>query len=159
VIADSAAGFAGSPTWVADVPVNWNGTLLLYSHGFGPLTALDAPDPATQAALLARGYALAGSSYDPNGSEWALDTAVQDQFGALTAVEDTVLLSKPAQVLAIGSSMGGLVSALEDQYSQGRIDGALTTCGIVAGGINLNEFQLTASTPWPSCCCPASRSS
>jgi hypothetical protein len=159
VIADSAAGFAGSPTWVADVPVNWNGTLLLYSHGFGPLTALDAPDPATQAALLARGYALAGSSYDPNGSEWALDTAVQDQFGALTAVEDTVLPSKPAQVLAIGSSMGGLVSALEDQDSQGRIDGALTTCGIVAGGINLNEFQLTASTPWPSCCCPASRSS
>jgi alpha-beta hydrolase superfamily lysophospholipase len=56
-----------------------------------------------------------GSSYDPNGSEWALDTAVQDQFGALTAVEDTVLPSKPAQVLAIGSSMGGLVSALEDQ--------------------------------------------
>jgi hypothetical protein len=45
-------------------------------------------------------------------------------------------------VLAIGSSMGGLVSALEDQDSQGRIDGALTTCGIVAGGINLNEFQL-----------------
>lgn len=44
--------------------------------------------------------------------------------------------------LAIGSSMGGLVSALEDQDSQGRIDGALTTCGIVAGGINLNEFQL-----------------
>lgn len=28
------------------------------------------------------------------------------------------------------------------QDSQGRIDEALTTCGIVAGGINLNEFQL-----------------
>src|SRR5206468_1683073 len=23
-------------TWVADVPSPWNGTLLLYSHGFGP---------------------------------------------------------------------------------------------------------------------------
>jgi hypothetical protein len=133
---------ANGTTWVADVPVNWNGTLLLYSHGFGPLTARDAPDPGTQAALLARGYALAGSSYDPSGSEWALDTAVQDQFGALTAVEDTVLPTKPARVLAIGSSMGGLVSALEDQDSRGRIDGALTTCGIVAGAINLNEFQL-----------------
>ena len=32
-------------TWIADVPANWNGTLLLYSHGFGPLTAADAPDP------------------------------------------------------------------------------------------------------------------
>src|SRR5580698_7919266 len=121
---------ADATTWIADVPANWNGTLLLYSHGFGPLTAADAPDPATQAALLARGYALAGSSYDPNGSEWALDTAVSDQFGTLDTVERTVLPGRPRQVLAFGTSMGGL------------INGALTTCGIVAGGINLNEFQL-----------------
>jgi hypothetical protein len=133
---------ASGTTWIADVPANWNGTLLLYSHGFGPLTAADAPDPVTQAALLARGYALAGSSYDPNGSEWALDTAVGDQFGTLQVVEDTVLPGRPTQVLAFGTSMGGLVSALEAQDGAGRIDGALTTCGIVAGGINLNEFQL-----------------
>ena len=133
---------ANGTTWIADVPANWNGTLLLYSHGFGPLTAADAPDPATQAALLARGYALTGSSYDPNGSQWALDTAVGDQFGTLQAVEGTVLPGRPDRVLAIGTSMGGLVSALEAQDGAGRIDGALTTCGIVAGGINLNEFQL-----------------
>ena len=82
---------ADGTNWIADVPANWNGTLVLYSHGFGPLTAADSPDPVTQAALLARGYALAGSSYDPNGSEWALDTAVSDQFGTLAAVEQTVL--------------------------------------------------------------------
>src|SRR6266567_8377577 len=57
---------ANGTTWVADFPASWNGTLLLYSHGFGPLVARDAPDPGTQAALLAAGYALAGSSYDPN---------------------------------------------------------------------------------------------
>ena len=34
-------------TWIADVPAKWNGILLLYSHGFGPLTAADAPDPTT----------------------------------------------------------------------------------------------------------------
>src|SRR5256885_13447016 len=74
----SAASSAGHVTgslpdggnWVADIPAHWNGTLLLYSHGFGPLTAADAPDPHTAAALLARGFALAGSSYDPNGSMW-----------------------------------------------------------------------------------------
>jgi hypothetical protein len=38
--------------------------------------------------------------------------------------------------------MGGLISALEDQQSNGRLDGALTTCGIVAGGIQLNNYQL-----------------
>jgi hypothetical protein len=129
-------------TWIADVPANWNGTLLLYSHGFGPLIAADAPDPTTQAALLARGYALAGSSYDPSGSEWALDTAVSDQFGTLQAVESGVLPGRPREVLAFGTSMGGLISALEAQDGAGRIDGALTTCGIVAGGINLNEYQL-----------------
>jgi hypothetical protein len=129
-------------TWIADLPSQWNGTLLLYSHGFGPLTAADAPDPVTQAALLARGYALAGSSYDPNGSEWALDSAVSDQFQTLRTVEDTVLPGRPRYVLAFGTSMGGLVSALEAQDGAGRIDGALTTCGIVAGGINLNNYQL-----------------
>lgn len=129
-------------TWIADVPANWNGTLLLYSHGFGPLVAADAPDPTTAAALLARGYALAGSSYDPSGSEWALDTAVSDQFGTLKAVESGVLPSRPREVLAFGTSMGGLISSLEAQDGAGRIDGALTTCGIVAGGLNLNEYQL-----------------
>jgi hypothetical protein len=129
-------------SWVADLPAQWNGTLLLYSHGFGPLTAADAPDPATQAALLARGYALAGSSYDPNGAEWALDSAVRDQFQTLHAVESAVLPSRPRQVLAVGTSMGGLVSALEAQDGAGRIDGALTTCGIVAGAVNLNNYQL-----------------
>src|ERR1700690_3294690 len=49
--------------WIPEYPKSWNGTLILYSHGFGPLTAADAPDSTTQQALLAEGYALAGSSY------------------------------------------------------------------------------------------------
>ncbi len=133
---------ANGTVWIAEYPKSWNGTLILYSHGFGPLTAADAPDPNTQAALLADGYALAGSSYDPNNSEWALDTAVSDQFGTLAAVESTVLPARPKHVLAFGTSMGGLVSALEAQQGAGKIDGALTTCGIVGGGVNLNEYQI-----------------
>ena len=53
-----------------------------------------------------------------------------------------MLPSRPRHVLAFGTSMGGLVSALEAQQGGGTIDGALTTCGIVAGGINLNEYQI-----------------
>jgi hypothetical protein len=129
-------------TWIADVPSNWNGTLLLYSHGYGTLSPQDAPDANTEAALLADGYALTGSGYDPNGSLWALGSAVRDQFQTLQAVKRTVLPSRPKQVLAFGTSMGGLISALEDQQSNGRLDGALTTCGLVGGGINLNNYQL-----------------
>ena len=146
-----AAGATGSTSysgttsdggqWIADIPSMWNGTVLLYSHGFGPPVAADAPDPATQQALLDRGYALAGSSYDPNGSWWALNSALTDQFQTLTAVK-ALLPSAPRHVLAVGTSMGGLISSLESERANGRIDGALTTCGIVAGAINLNNYQL-----------------
>jgi hypothetical protein len=129
-------------SWIADVPSDWNGTLLLYSHGYGPLNAADAPDPATKDALLGMGYALAGSSYDPNGSWWALGSAVRDQFETLATVKQTVLPARTKKVYAFGTSMGGLISALEDQKSAGRLDGALTTCGIVAGANNLNQYQL-----------------
>ena len=126
-------------SWVADVPSPWNGTVLLYSHGFGPPQAADAPDPATKQALLDRGYALVGSSYDPAGSWWALGSALRDQFEALDAVR-TILPSKPREVIAFGTSMGGLISALESEQGHGRIDGALTTCGLVAGAMTPQQL-------------------
>jgi hypothetical protein len=136
---------ADTGQWIADFPSpisKWNGTLLLYSHGFGPPLAADAPDPNTQAALLADGYALAGSSYDPNGSWWALDSALSDQLQTLSAVE-ALLPYKPVHVFAFGTSMGGLISALEDErFPRGALQASLTTCGIVAGAVNLNNYQL-----------------
>jgi hypothetical protein len=131
-------------TWIADVPSSWNGILVLYSHGFGPPLPANAPDAATREALLARGYALAGSSYDPAGSWWALNTAVSDQFATIGAVTDAALPQAPERVLALGTSMGGLVSALEAEQGAGIIDGALSTCGLVAGAIHLNNYQLDA---------------
>jgi hypothetical protein len=113
---------------------------VLYSHGFGSLAPQNAPNPATAQALLARGYALVGSSYDPNGSLWALGSAVRDQFASLAAVER--IIGRPTVTLALGTSMGGLISALEAQSR--RIDGAVSTCGLVGGGIDLNNYQLDA---------------
>jgi len=144
----SSAHFTGTlpngAAWVADVPSGWNGVLVLYSHGFGPPLPANAPDAATRDALLARGYALAGSSYDPAGSWWALNTAVSDQFATIPAVTEAALPHSPERVLAFGTSMGGLVSALEAEQGAGIIDGALSTCGIVAGAVHLNNYQLDA---------------
>ncbi len=144
--AATSTSYSGSTSdggsWVADVPSPWNGNVLLYSHGFGPLVAADAPDDTTKQALLDRGYALVGSSYDPNGSWWALGSALHDQFEALADLAPQ-LPSRPDNVLAFGTSMGGLISALEDESNPyGRVDGSFTTCGIVGGGIQLNNYQL-----------------
>ncbi len=130
---------ADGASWVADVPGSWNGTVILYSHGFGPLQAQDAPDQATAAMLLDQGYALVGSSYS-GPSWWALGSAVHDQFGALDAIEQRI--GAPRRTIAWGTSMGGLVSALENEDRRHRVDATLTTCGLVAGALNLNNYQL-----------------
>ncbi|GAA2474586.1 alpha/beta hydrolase [Streptomyces longisporus] len=129
-------------TWIADVPDHWNGTLLLFSHGFGPTVARDAPTDAVRTELLAEGYAMAGSSYDPHGSMWALNSAERDQFATLGAV--TAEIGTPRRTLAIGQSMGGLVNAQLARDGGGRIDGALGQCGLVAGGTDLDNYQLDA---------------
>ncbi|WP_165978248.1 alpha/beta hydrolase, partial [Actinomadura darangshiensis] len=127
-------------TWIADVPSTWNGTLILFSHGFGPLNAADRPSEAAGKALLDRGYALAGSSYDPDGSMWALGSAVQDQIATREALSE--IIGRPRTTLALGQSMGGLVSA---KIAETRaVDGVLSTCGIVGGGVDLNNYQLNA---------------
>jgi pimeloyl-ACP methyl ester carboxylesterase len=129
-------------TWIADVPDAWNGTLLIFSHGFGPTVAQNAPSAAVRTELLAQGYALAGSSYDPNGSWWALESAERDQFATIDAV--TAKIGEPRRVLGVGQSMGGLVNAQLARDGAGRIDGALGLCGLVAGGNDLENYQLDA---------------
>ncbi|MEV6489547.1 hypothetical protein AB0M20_13115 [Actinoplanes sp. NPDC051633] len=134
-------------TWTAEIPADWNGTLLLYSHGYLPTFAgvpnlpATAPDPRTGAALLAAGYGLTGSSYAAAG--WALNTAPRDQLDTLAATI-TAIGRQPHRVLAVGTSMGGLVTAKLAETSRGRIQGALATCGIVAGGTALGNYQLDA---------------
>ncbi|MGY1821648.1 alpha/beta hydrolase family protein [Geodermatophilus sp. SYSU D00079] len=127
-------------TWLGHVPEQWNGTVVLFAHGFGPLVARDAPDDATRQELLDQGYALVGSSYS-GPSMWALESAVDDQYAALAAFEATLGV-EPERTIAFGRSMGGLVSARQAEDPRGEIDGVLTTCGLVAGALNLNNYQL-----------------
>ena len=83
---------------------------------------------------------MVGSSYDPNGSLWALASAARDQFASLAAVER--IIGHPRTTVALGTSMGGLVSAQEAQSSGRRLDAVVSTCGLVGGGIDLNNYQL-----------------
>jgi len=128
-------------TWIADKPANWNGTLLIYSHGYIPGPALPAPQEApnnTADELLAQGYALAGSSYSRPG--WALETAADDQLATVSAVQ--ALIGPTKHVIAVGNSMGGLITGQLAERAGDRIDGALASCGLMVGGIDLHNAQL-----------------
>ncbi|MEJ3750702.1 alpha/beta hydrolase [Actinomycetes bacterium KLBMP 9797] len=131
-------------TWIADVPANWNGTLLIYSHGYNPTPnnpPANSPDPATAEALLARGYALAGSSYSRSG--WVTDTAASDQLDTLRAV--TALIGPPRRAIALGTSFGGMITGQLAERGGRSLDGAIATCGLMGGGIDLHNYQLDGS--------------
>ncbi|GLP67525.1 alpha/beta hydrolase [Streptomyces sp. TUS-ST3] len=121
-------------TYMMDVPTTWNGTVLLFSHGYnaGPANpAQDAPDAPTKALLLQQGYALIGSSYASTG--WAVTDAVPDQMATLTAFTDR--FGQASRTLAWGRSYGGLVTTAIAERHPDRIDGSLSMCGLVHGGV------------------------
>ncbi|WP_392466841.1 alpha/beta hydrolase family protein [Arsenicicoccus cauae] len=117
-----------APRGTSRFPAGWNGDLVLFSHGFrtGPANpTVDAGLAPTAAALQARGYAVAQSSYARTG--WALGSAVHDQIGVLA--EFRARVGEPRRTLAMGRSMGGLVSSLLAERRDAAIDGAISTCG------------------------------
>lgn len=129
-------------TWIADVPENWNGTLIVFSHGFGVTVPQNAPREAVRLRLLEEGYALTGSSYDVSETLWALESAERDQVATVAAVTERI--GEPTRTLSIGQSMGGLVNARLARSGAGGIDGALGLCGLVAGANDLHTYQLDA---------------
>ncbi|WP_226346731.1 alpha/beta hydrolase family protein [Agilicoccus flavus] len=132
---------ANGAAWAIDVPADWNGDLVLFSHGYrgGPDNPVrDVNFTPTSQAMQDRGYAVAQSSYARLG--WALGTAVEDQLGTLAAFRDEV--GAPRRTIALGRSMGGLVSSLIAERPGSGVDAAVSTCGLLGGGLNLNNYQL-----------------
>ncbi len=126
---------ADGATYEIQVPANWNCTLFLYSHGYvtpgSPNPATDVGDPVTGAWLLSHGYALAGSSYATTG--WAIQQALPDQIGTLNVFDQ--LVGTPAQTIAWGHSLGGIITAGLIQDYPDRFSAALPMCGVLSGGV------------------------
>jgi pimeloyl-ACP methyl ester carboxylesterase len=126
---------SGPPGDVVDFPTHWNGTLLLYSHGYAAPTggnpASDAGDETTKAWLLEHGYALTGSAY--SGTGWAVADALRDQVALLAAF--SAKFGKPKRTIAWGHSLGGIITAGLVQLHPELFAAALPMCGVLAGGI------------------------
>lgn len=150
--AQQCTGELDGAAYEIKLPAEWNGTLLLYSHGyrFAQPAPPDFQTPSTDAQvtstdtdgtgndlltkqLLSDGYALAGSAFKTNG--WA----VADGVAAGAALHDKFvqLVGKPKRTYVWGDSLGGLISEVIAQQNPKWVDGVAPMCGALAGP-NLN---------------------
>ncbi|MBB5857647.1 hypothetical protein ACFQ05_18750 [Amycolatopsis umgeniensis] len=119
------------------VPENWNGTLLLWSHGMYSL-AYPEPDrialtsqPATESYLLEQGYALAASQFRAVRG-WSIEEALTDQVRLHDWFGRTIGL--PRRTIAAGESVGAITATLLAERNPRRFGGLMTFCGNLAGG-------------------------
>ena len=143
--------------WKIEVPPRWNGTLVLYSHGYvlpvggqaNPAVAVPGTDGATWMA--GHGYAVAGSSYASTG--WALEDAFRDQIALLDLFSERV--GQPKRTIAWGHSLGGIITAGLVELHPERFAGALPMCGVLAGGVGTWNQALDAAFSFQTLLAPA----
>ena len=121
------------------VPEVWNGTLLVYGHGYrdradhpGEIdnrNADIAPNAAVADALLAQGYALAGSSFKNNG--WAVEEGIEDLRDLTEFFRDRY--ATPDRTILWAFSMGSVIGLRSVELYSGLYDGALAGCAVGAG--------------------------
>ena len=125
------------------VPEAWNGTLLIFAHGYRDKAdhpgevdnrnADVAPNAALEAPLLAQGFALAGTAYKDNG--WAIKDAIQDVKNLTVFFRDNV--AQPQRTIIVAASLGTFVGFKSMEQFGGIYDGALCLCGAGAGATRL----------------------
>lgn len=129
-----------------EVPANWNGSLVMWAHGYrGTGLELTVDNHPLRAFLIANGYAWAASSYSRNAydpSQGAKDTHALTQFF-------NGKVGKPRRTYVTGASMGGHVTAVVAEQWPKSYDAAMPICGVL-GDYELfdffADFNLSAQT-------------
>jgi pimeloyl-ACP methyl ester carboxylesterase len=141
----ACAGTLDGATYDIRLPQKWNGTLLLFSHGyrqaapappdFAPVQtdAQAAPTDAVATALLAKGYALAGSAFSTNGWATTEGVAAGEQLHDFFVQK----VGTPHRTYVWGESLGGLITEMLAEKHPDWVAGAAPLCGVL-GGTNLN---------------------
>jgi pimeloyl-ACP methyl ester carboxylesterase len=132
----SLTGSIDGAPYRIEVPERWNGTLVLYSHGYYPpdfpplgvaVTNRPPDRSETEAWLLEHGYALAASQYKEGGTGYQIESALQDQTALLDHFSEAV--GHPRRTVATGQSLGATIAVLLAERHPGRFDGVATMCG------------------------------
>jgi hypothetical protein len=125
-----------------EVPLAWNGELVVYAHGYrGTGRVVFVDNPSLRAHYVARGFAWAASSYQTNGYD--VGQGVKDSH-ALIALFATVTQNKARAVYMTGASMGGHVTAVAIEHFRGSFVGAMPYCGVL-GDTELFDYFLDAN--------------
>ncbi|MGF0117343.1 alpha/beta hydrolase family protein [Promicromonospora sp. Marseille-Q5078] len=119
------------------VPDDWNGTLVLVSHGHYPsefFAGFPAPhvlgnQELSEEMLTDHGYAVAGSLFQDDGLDFTVPTAVADQSRVLDWFEEHV--GEPDRTVTYGQSMGAVTAIKHAEVEPDRIDGVLTVGGVM----------------------------
>lgn len=128
----SYTGTIDGADYRVEVPEQWNGTLLLYSHGYWPVTFPPPPEVAltnseeAEGWLLDHGYALAASNFK-GVSGYQVEQGYHDQLVLLDWFEDHV--GEPSRTVATGQSLGATIAVLLAERNPDRFDGVSTVCG------------------------------
>jgi pimeloyl-ACP methyl ester carboxylesterase len=128
-------GRSSNGRWVVDVPRPFNGTLLIWSHGytFTPVGAKDAPSAATRRELLKEGFALAGSSFKRGGTGWDVNQGVRAGVELIAIAKTKIGARRVDRVYAWGNSLGGLITEILAQRHPQLVNGVAPLCGVLAG--------------------------
>ncbi len=124
-----------------ELPERWNGTLVLFSHGYYP--EFFAPDEIqlanreeTSGWLLDHGYALAASNFKGKFG-FAIEPALDDQIALLDWFN--VNIGHPQRTISSGMSMGGAIATLLAEHNPGRVDGVVAMCSDINPSATWNQ--------------------
>ncbi len=121
-----------------EVPDDWNGSLVMWAHGFrGTGLELTVDNHPLRSFLIPNGYAWAASSYSRN--DYDITVGVQDTHSLATRFNGIV--GKPDRVYITGASMGGHITAVSIEQYRNFYDGAMPICGVL-GDFELFDFFL-----------------
>ncbi len=125
-----------------EVPPHWNGTLVMFAHGFrGTGTEVWVDDPQLRQYFVDNGFAWAASSYAMNGYDPG--DGVVDTHDLLQAFPSITGLHA-RQAIMSGLSMGGEITTAEIEAYKGAFVGAMPYCGVLAGN-NLFDYYMGAN--------------
>ncbi len=145
------AGVLGGAAYRVEVPVGWNGKLVMYAHGFaGTGPALGVNNPSIRRYLINNGYAWAASSYSKN--YYDVRAGVEDtnalalEFNKIAAANSRPLAA-PSKYYITGHSMGGHITgaAIEAEAAttannKVAYNGAVPMCGVMGDTELFNTF-------------------